>query len=81
MAQVVIASSADADYAAIITDLLTRAGWRTAAKYDELFENLYNRLADHPRSGAPRPALGQNIRIGIVTPLSFSIGGRKITTP
>jgi hypothetical protein len=37
MARVVIASSADADYAEIITDLAAKAGWRTAAKYDELF--------------------------------------------
>jgi toxin ParE1/3/4 len=68
MARVVIASSADADYAEVITDLAAKAGWRTAAKYDELFERLYDRLADHPGSGASRPALGQNIRIGIVSP-------------
>ena len=68
MARVVIASSADADYAEVITDVAAKAGWRTAAKYDELFERLYDRLADHPGSGAPRPALGQNIRIGIVSP-------------
>ena len=68
MARVVIASSADADYAEIIADLAAKAGRRTAAKYDELFERLYDRLADHPDSGAARPALGPNIRIGIVTP-------------
>lgn len=68
MARVVIASSADADFAEILTDLATKAGWRTAAKYDELFDRLYDRLADHPRSGAPRPVLGQSIRIGIVSP-------------
>ena len=68
MARVVIASSADADYAQIISDLAAKAGLPTAVKYDELFESLYDRLADHPRGGAPRPALGPNIRIGIVTP-------------
>ena len=68
MARVVIASSADADFAEIITDLATKAGWRTAAKYEELCENLYDRLEDHPHCGAPRPAFGQNIRIGIVPP-------------
>jgi toxin ParE1/3/4 len=68
MARVVIASSADADFAEILTDLATKAGWRTAAKYTELFEGLYDRLADHPRGGAPRPALGERIRIGIVSP-------------
>ncbi len=63
-ARVLITSSADADYAAILTDLATKAGWRVAAKYDALFERLYDRLADHPRSGAPRPVLGRNVRIG-----------------
>ena len=68
MARVVIASSADADFAEILTDLATKAGWHVAAKYDELFGKLYDRLADHPRGGAQRPALGQNVRIGIVSP-------------
>jgi toxin ParE1/3/4 len=68
MARVVIASSADADYAEIIADLAVQAGWRMAARFDALFERLYDQLADHPHSGAPRPALGQDIRIGIVTP-------------
>jgi toxin ParE1/3/4 len=67
-ARVVIASSADADYAEILTDLVARAGLRTATKYNELFERLYDRLADHPHSGAPRPVLGRSIRIGIVAP-------------
>jgi toxin ParE1/3/4 len=68
MARIVIASSADADFAEILAELAIKAGWRTAAKYDELFETLYDRLTDHPRGGAPRPALGQNVRIGIVSP-------------
>jgi toxin ParE1/3/4 len=68
MARIVIASSADADFAEILTDLAAKAGWRTASKYDELFEKLYDRLADHPHSGPPRPALGQSIRIGVVSP-------------
>ncbi len=29
---------------------------------------LYDRLAEHPDSGAPRPGLGTDIRIGIVLP-------------
>jgi toxin ParE1/3/4 len=68
MARIVIASSADADYAEIIADLAAKAGWPTAARYDTLFERLYDRLAGHPYSGAPRPALGHNIRIGVVAP-------------
>src|SRR6266487_2736455 len=68
MARVIIASSADADTAEILTHLTSTAGWRIAAKYDELFERLYDRLTDHPAIGAPRTALGPNIRIGIVSP-------------
>lgn len=68
MARVVIASSADADYAEILADLAAKAGWRVAAQYNERFESLYDRLANHPRSGAPRPALGPHMRIGIVSP-------------
>lgn len=37
-------------------------------KYNALFERLYDRLAAHPGIGAPRPALGRDIRIGIVSP-------------
>ena len=33
-----------------------------------LIERLYDRLGAHPGIGAPRPALGRNIRIGIVSP-------------
>ena len=68
MATVVVASSAVADFAEILADLATEASWRTAAKCDELFDKLYDRLADHPHSGAPRPVLGQNIRVGVVSP-------------
>ena len=81
MARVVIASSADADYAETITDVAAKAGRRTAAKYDELFERLYDRLADHPGSGAPRPALGQNIRHGIVSPYIVCIATTTSATP
>lgn len=68
MARVIIAASADADTAGILAYLAAHAGRQTAVKYDSLFEQLYDRLAVHPGSGAPRPALGRNIRIGIVSP-------------
>jgi toxin ParE1/3/4 len=72
MARVVIAPSADDDTNVILVDLATNAGWRTSARYDSLFDQLYVRLAAHPAIGAPRPALGQNIRIGIVSPYIIS---------
>jgi toxin ParE1/3/4 len=68
MAKVVISASADADTAGILVYLAHQAGRRTAAKYEALLERLYDRLAAHPGIGAPRPALGRNIRIGIISP-------------
>jgi toxin ParE1/3/4 len=68
MARVVVSFVADADTAGIIAYLTNKAGRATAAKYNALFENLYDRLAVHPDSGPPRPVLGPNIRIGIVPP-------------
>ena len=41
---------------------------RTAVKFRELFKAVYERLGDHPDSGAPRPAIAPNIRIGVVSP-------------
>jgi toxin ParE1/3/4 len=68
MAHVIISSPADADTDYILADLASKAGRRVAAKYDALFENLYDRLADSPDIGPPRPSLGANVRIGIVAP-------------
>lgn len=68
MARVVITASADADSAAILDYLSVKAGQPTVVKYRALFRRLYARLADHPDSGAPRPALGPRIRIGVVSP-------------
>ena len=54
--------------AGIIAYLAGKAGYDVAARYIASFEKLYDRLADHPDSGAPRPALGPQVRIGIVPP-------------
>src|SRR3954454_16608286 len=68
MARIIIAAAADADTDGILTDLATKAGRRTAAKYLDLFERLYDRLAEHPASGPRRAALGPQVRIGIIAP-------------
>ena len=68
MARIVLSSSASADQTEILNDLKGTAGFRTAAKFRGLFRALYDRLAEHPALGAPRPALGRNTRIGIVSP-------------
>jgi toxin ParE1/3/4 len=68
MARIIIAPEADADMDGIIADVAAVAGGRNAIKYNFLFEKLYERLADYPDAGVPRPVLGINIRIGIVSP-------------
>jgi len=61
-------SQADADIDSIFVYLTARAGRRVAADYVRSLELLYDRLADHPASSPRRPALGRDIRIGIVSP-------------
>jgi len=67
MARVFVAPSATIDVFGFLADLTAKAGLRTAVKYDGMFQRHYSRLIDHPASGAPRPALGPDIRIGIVS--------------
>jgi toxin ParE1/3/4 len=68
MARVIVSLLAQADAAYIVTDLAGKAGQSVAAKYAASFEALYERLGAHPDSGAPRPVLGPQVRIGIVSP-------------
>lgn len=68
MAHVIVTPSADADTAEIIAYLDAKAGYGVAARYNASFEQLYEHLADFPESAAPRPKVGSNIRIGIVSP-------------
>ena len=68
MARIVFTASASADQAAILTEIHFKAGALTAAKFRSRFSVLHDRLSDYPESGAPRPALGPDIRIGIVPP-------------
>ena len=68
MARIIITPSADADTAAIIHDLGKKAGKIVAARYDADFDQLYENLAQFPESGAPRPALGKDVRFGVVFP-------------
>ena len=77
MARVVIAAAADKDTAAIIADLIGKAG----AEIDA----FYRRLERFPESGAPRRRLGSAVRLGVVFPyvavlvLRVLHGRRKIT--
>ena len=68
MARVVITASADSDTAYIIADLGAKVGANVAARYDADFGRLYERLSNHPKSGAPRPSFGTHVRICVVSP-------------
>jgi toxin ParE1/3/4 len=52
----------------IYVELRDNGGRPSVAKYRALFRRLFQRLADFPDSGAPRPKLGADIRIGVVSP-------------
>jgi toxin ParE1/3/4 len=68
MARVIVSPQAQADTAYIIRDFAGKAGHAVASGYAASFENLYDRLAQFPNSGAPRPAIAQHARIGVVSP-------------
>jgi toxin ParE1/3/4 len=68
VARVVITPSADADTSEIIAHLEAMAGYAVAARYSGSFEQLYDNLAHFPDAGAPRPGLGANMRVGVVSP-------------
>ena len=68
MARVAFTAAADADAAFIFDDLYTKAGKSTVIKYRAALKTLYEHLAEFPESGAPRPKIGPNIRIGVIPP-------------
>jgi len=68
MARVIVSTVAQSDTEMILRDLAAMAGLGVAADYAASLEALYDRLAAHPESGAPRPAYGRHVRIGHVWP-------------
>lgn len=68
MPQLIVSVLAQSDTAYIATDLARKAGYRVAEKYIAAFETIYGRLTVYPDSGPRRPAVGLNIRIGVVRP-------------
>lgn len=68
MARLIVSLLAQADTADILTDLRGKAGRAVSRAYAASFENLYERLMRHPDSGAPRPAIGEHVRIGVISP-------------
>jgi toxin ParE1/3/4 len=68
VARVIVTSAADADLSAILADLGARAGAIVAERYNADIDCVYGRLADYPKSGAPRLRLGRRVRICVVSP-------------
>jgi toxin ParE1/3/4 len=68
MTRLALSTQAYLDVEGILTDLMAKAGPWVAVKYDGIFERLYARLVEHPNSGAPRPVLGENVRIAVAAP-------------
>jgi toxin ParE1/3/4 len=68
MTRLVVTAEADSDASDILDYLRREAGARVAADYGRRFGLTLERLVDLPQTGAPRPALGPNARIAIVSP-------------
>ncbi|MCI0468272.1 MAG: type II toxin-antitoxin system RelE/ParE family toxin [Beijerinckiaceae bacterium] len=68
MARLAFTASSTADLDGILSDLNVKAGRHAANLYGDRFRKNYDRLADHPASGAPRPTLGPNVRIAVILP-------------
>jgi plasmid stabilization system protein ParE len=68
MPRVIATESALHDEAAILADLVSKAGYRVAEKYNSLLDRLYHLLTDHPAIGPRRQSLGPRVRIWTVAP-------------
>ena len=63
-----VQSLAERDLAAILDELEEKAGAATALKYAVAFDLCLQRISQIPAAGAPRPRLGVNARLVIVSP-------------
>lgn len=68
MARLRVSRQAEIDAASIVAMLTDKAGPKVAGRYRNEIEALFERLAFFPRSGARRPSLGRNARIGVISP-------------
>jgi toxin ParE1/3/4 len=65
---VIVSPRAEADETDILEYLARVAGPRVALAYGHRFRDVYRLLSEHPDSGAPRPAVGRNVRHSVVAP-------------
>ena len=63
-----VAPRAARDLLQILDDIEELAGPAAAERYAQKFKTCLERIADRPRSGAPRIALGVNARVMMITP-------------
>jgi plasmid stabilization system protein ParE len=68
MARLVLTELADGDLAVIANYLASEAGIAVAERYVAAFDDLLSKLIDFPGIGTRRPALGDDVRIGVVSP-------------
>jgi toxin ParE1/3/4 len=68
MTSLIVAADADADFDDIFAYLRREAGTRVAVDYGLRFNTTLQRLLKFPESGAPRPMLGQTVRVAVVSP-------------
>jgi plasmid stabilization system protein ParE len=68
MTQLVVTADAAADTNDILSYLVQEAGSQVAEKYAGQFRVTIERLLRWPESGAPRPHLGEDVRIAVVSP-------------
>ena len=68
MTRVIVSRQADADVDDMLERPYERAGIAVVERYAGDLQAIYDRLATFPDSGAPRPILGPNMRIAVLSP-------------
>jgi toxin ParE1/3/4 len=68
VARVHIVDAAEADKSEILDYLFHEAGIAVAETYAQKVARLFDDLALHPESGAPRSRLGKGIRLRLIDP-------------
>ena len=68
MARIIVSAAAHTDLRSVIDYLEEHAGQAVALRYALDFDAAFDRLADIPSIGSPRPAFGVGTRIVIIDP-------------
>jgi toxin ParE1/3/4 len=68
VARLDFAPAAIADTQEILSALVDKAGRPVAVAYFERFSATFDRIATFPASGAPRPSLGNKVRLAVGHP-------------